>query len=463
MVLAPKRYRAFLLAASATLALALGGCTSANFSSIHRNLDTLDGTGVLTDAKQRAILVGGVVRDPAFANEAIFLADDPDDRRLQNNGVDHKFFRPRDVHVSGAKLRNAVWQAENARGRIVCAEPSPDALTVLAASAAAQVDIEGKGSGSLAAALSEAGGSMGLRTQSIQLLRDELFRICEAYMNGAIGEIDYRLMKRRVQSHVIALLAIEQLTGPVTPPALRLGSESSSDAGTLIGQLVDRRTEMADQLASEQQSVSDNNEELKDQKKIRDDEGKSDEDRAAAREEIKSLEEENKKLLRSIDSLKKGVAAFDAALADPASTEANAKAQAAFTAYTDRQNIDKDTVSAIAKEVGRIAQSVLNADYGAQVCLEYARSGILDTHRSAVSLRSYCNRIMAKYENAANANIKSMEAEYALDLELAKSLFSGTENFTAEQKQKLIEQFQEWRQSDSGDAGALGGIVLFGN
>ena len=70
---------------------------------------------------------------------------------------------------------------------MVCAEPSPDALSSFASSISGSAAVTGEGSGSLASALSEAAGSIGLRTQSITLMRDALYRVCEAYYNGAIS------------------------------------------------------------------------------------------------------------------------------------------------------------------------------------------------------------------------------------------------------------------------------------
>ncbi len=62
--------------------------------------------------------------------------------------------------------------------------------------------------------VSEAAANIGLRTQTIQTLRDGFYRVCEAYMNG-LSEEQYSIMLRRFQTNMIALLAIEQLTGAV--------------------------------------------------------------------------------------------------------------------------------------------------------------------------------------------------------------------------------------------------------
>lgn len=54
--------------------------------------------------------------------------------------------------------------------------------------------------------------SASLRTQSLMLLRDSMYRACENYRNGAISSDGYKALLERYQDSVAALLAIEQLT-----------------------------------------------------------------------------------------------------------------------------------------------------------------------------------------------------------------------------------------------------------
>ncbi|MGE0024282.1 MAG: hypothetical protein AB7S70_11700, partial [Hyphomicrobium sp.] len=91
--------------------------------------------------------------------------------------------------------------------KIVCAEPSPDALTATSAAASGGAAFTVPGAATenakeaqLAAAYSrgETAGSLGLRTQTIQLLRDGLYRACEAYMNGAIDQFQYNIILTNV-------------------------------------------------------------------------------------------------------------------------------------------------------------------------------------------------------------------------------------------------------------------------
>jgi hypothetical protein len=97
--------------------------------------------------------------------------------------------------------------------RVVCAEPSPDAFMALAASAGANVSIGEKEAGGYGT-MAEAAGALGLRTQTIQLMRDTLYRSCEAYMNGLINEKEYRKMLTAFDELLITLVAIEGLGRP---------------------------------------------------------------------------------------------------------------------------------------------------------------------------------------------------------------------------------------------------------
>src|SRR6185295_1389234 len=69
----------------------------------------------------------------------------------------------------------------------VCAEPSPDALATFSAELAGNVKDEAL-SADLTSKMLDSGQVLGNRTATIQLLRDGLFRACEAYINGALDQ-----------------------------------------------------------------------------------------------------------------------------------------------------------------------------------------------------------------------------------------------------------------------------------
>jgi hypothetical protein len=121
--------------------------------------------------------------------------------------------------------------------RAFCAEPSPDALSSISASAGVNLEVLQK---ALSAALSssETAANIGLRTQTIQLLRDAMYRLCEGYASGALDDIGYTRLQRRYQNIMMGLLAIEQLTGVVAPKQVILGSNAIASTGQSLNQML---------------------------------------------------------------------------------------------------------------------------------------------------------------------------------------------------------------------------------
>jgi hypothetical protein len=105
--------------------------------------------------------------------------------------------------------------------RIVCAEPSPDALTAQAAAIAAQGGTPTVGVG-FGGGSSEAAASIGLRTQTIQLLRDGYYRLCEAHLNGVLSKEQYNLAFVSIDELMITLLAIDAIAGAPSAPAVAI-------------------------------------------------------------------------------------------------------------------------------------------------------------------------------------------------------------------------------------------------
>jgi len=127
--------------------------------------------------------------------------------------------------------------------RVICTEPSPDAIVAAASYAAAQAQRNVSGTGADGATASsdtnasggfgsgESVGSIGLRTQTIQILRDGYFRVCEAYLNGAIGKDQYDGVVRNIDSFMITLVAIEAVGGVVAAPAITIASGGNLTVG----------------------------------------------------------------------------------------------------------------------------------------------------------------------------------------------------------------------------------------
>ncbi|WP_156361708.1 hypothetical protein [Sphingomonas sp. Leaf343] len=109
----------------------------------------------------------------------------------------------------------------------VCAEAAPDTFSVLSASIAAKLDVKTQ-QGELAAGLAQSAATIE-RTQTINLLRESLYRTCERYLSGAISKSTLVVQAARDQRTMLAVLAIEQLTR-VTRPASTIISGGATGA-----------------------------------------------------------------------------------------------------------------------------------------------------------------------------------------------------------------------------------------
>ena len=120
------------------------------------------------------------------------------------------------------------------RGDKYCAEPSPDALASYAAALGLGIGKPGVGAANVAQALQSNAASIGLRTQSITLMRDTLYRVCEATANGTLGDVGAATALARSQDLTAVVLAIEQLTGAVAAAQVILTSEARAKASTAL-------------------------------------------------------------------------------------------------------------------------------------------------------------------------------------------------------------------------------------
>ncbi len=147
---------------------------------------------------------------------------------------------------------------------VVCAEPSPDVFATAAISAALNVKT---GTEQLGGGLSraETAGALGMRTQTIQLLRDGLYRACEAYMNGVIEGDEYRKIISAYDEVLITLMAVESLTQQIRTPPPAIGTQSgttpeaegtgTASDGTPPGAAAITTTPPSDQIAKQVHAI----------------------------------------------------------------------------------------------------------------------------------------------------------------------------------------------------------------
>lgn len=235
----------------------LGGC--ANWNSIYRELDlgsdTSSPRAVAIDAKQRAII----------SSPRTFI----------------------DGNVTTTT-------------NVVCPEASPDALSATTISAALSGTLDRPAGTSpteaqlkAAAAIAEGAASIGLRTQSIQLMRDGLVYNCLMFMNGAVTPNQAYRLQRRSQNFTLGLLAIEQLTGPVKAAQAALTAQGSSSTGqTDVSAEAASLKAAEDKFASDKAALAQGRLELKD---LQDEEAKQKEKVAKADKDYQAAEAAAKK------------------------------------------------------------------------------------------------------------------------------------------------------------------------
>lgn len=119
--------------------------------------------------------------------------------------------------------------------RAYCTEPSPDVFSALSQAMSASGSF-GQDKKSISAALQAAfssveSGSTIPRTQTISMLRELMYRTCERYISGALNELQFPIQAVRDQHLMVSILAIEQLTGVVTPRTVALTGSANSSAG----------------------------------------------------------------------------------------------------------------------------------------------------------------------------------------------------------------------------------------
>ena len=346
-----------LLRLSVLVILCAFGVGCANLNSVYRDFNVSQGSGAFIDIKQRGVYV----------------------------------------------IKKVTPQGEV----IICAEPSPDALSAYAAELAAKVQLPNGIGGELSGAFKENAQFTGLRTQSIQLLRDSQFRICEAYMNGAITELQYDLLARRYQKQTVALLAIEQLTGAVRAPSVIVNTDGLAEAAKDI-------SDMQKEIAAKDKDISD----LQAKNAVS---GISDADKAKFDADIKTLQSDKAAIVKKMEKAKQDLSSGSAS---PASSSIGVPAQ------KSDQNMQ-----AVAKTVWKIVKSITKTDDFLQLCFYYAQKDYAKLSENGKRLQTTCVEAFEFDQKLGQLKLKAMES--ALSIVIGSSM---TDAQKLEEMQKLFNQ-----------------------
>ncbi len=324
-----------------------------------------------------------------------------------------------------AKQRNVLItpHLEADKRAIVCSEPNPDFASVLASSLSGGFG-NGDSSAQVAAALSETGANIGLRTQSIQLLRDAMYRLCEGYAAGAIDKADFHHLHLRYQAAMVSILAIEQLTGYARPTTVIIGTNAAASGydGLAIAQK---------QLDDARKQQAEADQKLADAKKADQDAGaavtaKEKELQGADQAQKPALEAERDKLKQQKTTTEAALklaqkAADDAAGNVTAKEEARAKAMASTATaqgfglpaqITERPAPDAAATAHVANAVVSILNTTLEQDWVRQHCLDIMKGGE-GSPQISPEVRDLC--ISYIRQETVKIEIKTEEEKFRLD------------------------------------------------
>jgi hypothetical protein len=293
----------------------------------------------------------------------------------------------------------------------VCAEPSPDALSAYAAEIAAEANVPGEAAVQLAAAMQESSSYVGLRTQSIQLLRDSLYRLCEGYMNGALDKPQYEILVRRYQKYMVALLGIEQLTGAMRAPTVTINTEGSAEAARSI-------SVMKDEISSIESKVTKLESENTELGKEKEKEGTSD----GRKKEIESTIAENNK---QIDSFNKDKSSISKGIENARGLAAKGSATAVVSQVGIPTQRTDQHVQAVSNAVEKIVLNIINTDDLGQLCFSYLRHASNPNTQLSATCQQYfenLNRIIPVQLDADELRIKEIKKSSSLSDQDKKDL-----------------------------------------
>ncbi len=332
----------FSLLLGLIIAVFFSGCAQLN--TVARDFNVNEGTGQLIDAKQRAIIV----------------------------------VKRKDINET-----------------VVCAEPSPDALSAYAMQMGLEGSIPSQGALKLATASQESSAYIGLRTQSIQLLRDAMYRNCEAYANGAIDQVQYGIATRRHQRSMVALLAIEQLTGAIRVPPITITTEGAAEVAKSISELQSE----ADAIDQEISQLTKNIENIHTT-------GKKGDELSALEKKKASFENKKSDRVKNKEAIAKGIENARGVI-----TTGKTYAMVSGDGVIHRSD---QHIKEVTDTVYKIFENLNGADDFSQLCLSYMSANNYATKniKNNNSFEEICRDRLQESNNAIKAKIQAYKDEH---------------------------------------------------
>lgn len=346
------------------------------------------------------------------------------------NSIFHTFSTADKKSVSiDAKQRVIITDGE--RG-IVCAEPSPDALSALSASLNASVITPERLTAQLAASNAESATSIGLRTQTIQLLRDAMYRVCEGYMSRALSGPDFLKIHRRYQNLMLGLLAVEQLTGTVTPhPVVLNGTSNGGGARDLLqvqeavnAGSAEWESSKSDLASSKKTAESESNSLSTIEKEVaaleaqvKTDPSKQPElDKAkvsfsSQQEKVRQADADKKEFEKKEKDLKDNLKHLEALRDAARSVSTHASAGGTVQVVNNSAHpMNKETAKIVSDAVTKIIETIVKSDFSRETCLDYLVSPKrqsnqqtnVEKYEEESGATSFCRSLLKNQESNPN-------------------------------------------------------------
>lgn len=318
---------------------------------------------------------------------------------------------------------------------IYCAEPSPDAISSIATQFASDTKYKEILAATLAFGQQETGAFVGLRTQTIQLLRDGMFRLCEGYLGGALSSADFSWLSRRYQRNMVALLTIEQLTRVAQTPAIGLSGQSMASAARSAAAI------QADieQLEKDRSRLQGERERIEADKAEVDKTSEADEKAKKLKEIQERLDNISVALKRVEDvrsALLAGLETARGVLVNGSTT-----AQLLAASVDDRQRVS----DAVAKAIASIAERVLDQDDLPTLCFQ-----LLDGSRKTTGLdHRLADSCILAIESRVNLDVQRTEILKQIDVQKLLLLPSGKAD-TNKNADQISDALKKWIE-DLGD------------
>lgn len=184
----------------------LSACGALNNIYWTQGINDKDGKVFTVDAKQRHLIINPNIFDaPVELKNGVYYID----RRNQPAG-----------HGGGytSATPNVRWR--------MCSEAAPDVFAAVSSSFAADGGLSADQRFQLGLAIAESAATIE-RTQTVNLLRESMYRTCERWLSGAIDQETFITQSARDQRSMVAVLAIEQLTGAVKGRSTVIGGPTT--------------------------------------------------------------------------------------------------------------------------------------------------------------------------------------------------------------------------------------------